>query len=127
MQYKAKMDWTVKISMLVGVVTPELIAYTMHWPWMSLGSFFAAALVFGISYPQRYQTRPDALIIKSGLTTRLITYDRIKGVKPSNDGRLSIDYGIGNLLIAPEEPQKFTDDLARHTPQLQRKGTELVS
>ena len=73
MQYKAKSDWTVKVSMLVGIVTPSLIAITQNWPWMSLASLVAAALVFGISYPQRYETRPDALIIKSGMTTRLIT------------------------------------------------------
>ncbi len=127
MQYKAKTDWTVKLSMLVGIVTPALIAITQNWPWMSLASLVAAALVFGISYPQRYETRPDALIIKSGLTTRLIPYDRIKGVKPSNDGRISIDYGIGNVLIAPQTPTEFTDDLAQHAPHLERRGAELVS
>ncbi len=87
----------------------------------------AAALVFGITYPQSYETRLDALIIKAGLTTRLITYDRIKGVKPSADGRLSIDYGIGNVLIAPLNPEELTDDIARHAPQLKRQGSELVS
>ena len=113
--------------MLVGIVTPSLIAFTQNWPWMSLASLVAAALVFGISYPQRYETRPDALIIKSGLTTRLITYDRIKSVKPSADGRLSIDYGIGNVLIAPQTPAELTDDIAQHAPHLERRGAELVS
>jgi hypothetical protein len=127
MQYQAKTDWTVKVSMLVGIVTPSLIAITQNWPWMSLGSFVAAALVFGISYPQRYETRPDALIIKSGLTTRLIAYARIKGVTRSNDGRIAIDYGIGNVLIAPENPEELTEDIAQHAPQLERRGSELVS
>lgn len=127
MLYKAKTDWTVKVSMLVGIVTPSLIAITQNWPWMSLASLFAAALVFGISYPQRYETRPDALIIKSGLTTRLITYDRIKGVTKANDGRLAIDYGIGNVLIAPPDADAFTADLAEHVPHLVRNGTNLAS
>ena len=126
MLYKAKTDWTVKVSMLVGIVTPSLIAITQNWPWMSLASLFAAALVFGISYPQRYETRADALIIKSGLTTRLITYDRIKSVTKSNDGRLAIDYGIGNVLIAPPDPDAFTADLAEHVPHLLRNGTDLA-
>ena len=113
MKYKAKSDWTVKVSMLVGIVAPALIAITLSWPWMSLASLFAAALVFGISYPQHYETGPEALIIKSGLTTRVISYERIKGLKPTNDGRVAIDYGIGNVLIAPQNVEEFTDDIAR--------------
>jgi hypothetical protein len=127
MQYKAKTDWTVSVSMLVGIVAPALIAITQNWPLMSLASLFAAAIFFGVSYPQRYETRPDALIIKSGLTTRLITYERIRGVTSSKDGRLAIDYGMGNVLIAPQSPGELTDDLASHCPHLQRRGTDLAA
>jgi hypothetical protein len=127
MQYKAKSDWTVKVSMLVGIFTPSFIAFLLNWPWMYLVALVAAALVFGISYPQSYETRPDALIIKSGLTTRLITYERIKGATRSKDGGVAIDYGIGNVLIAPLKADEFTNDLAQHTPQLQRRGSDLVS
>ncbi len=115
MKYKAKVDWMVRVSMLVGIVAPALIALMQNWPWMSLASLLAAALVFGISYPQSYETAPEALIIKSGRTTRVITYDRIKGVKPLDDGRLAIDYGIGSVLIAPQNLAEFTEDLAGHT------------
>ncbi len=113
--------------MLVGIVAPAFIAIMQNWPWMSLASLLAAALVFGVSYPQKYETAADALIIKSGLTTRVIAYERIAGVKPSNDGRLEINYGIGNVLIAPENAQDLTDDIARHCPQLARRGNELVT
>ncbi len=112
--------------MLVGIVAPALIAIMQNWPWMSLASLLAAALVFGVSYPQRYETGPEALIIKAGLTTRAITYAQIKGVKPSDDGRLAIDYGIGNVLIAPQNAAEFTEDIAKHAPQLSRRGQELV-
>jgi hypothetical protein len=112
--------------MLVGIVAPAFIAIMQSWPWMSLASVLAAALVFGISYPQRYETGPKALIIKAGLTTRVIAYTQIKGVKPSGDGRLAIDYGIGNVLIAPQNADEFTDDIAKHAPQLSRQGRELV-
>ena len=127
MLYKAKSDWTVKVSMLLGIFTPSLLAFIENWPWMYLVALLAAALVFGVSYPQTYETRPDALIIKSGLTTRLITYARIKGVQRSKDDRLGIDYGIGNVLIAPLNPEDLTNDLAQHCPQLKRQGAELVS
>ncbi len=113
--------------MLVGIFTPSLIAFVLNWPWMYLAALVAAALVFGISYPQRYETRPDALIIKSGMTTRLITYDRIKGTTQTKDGSVAIDYGIGNVLIAPLDADAFTNDLAQHTPQLKRSGSDLVS
>jgi membrane protein YdbS with pleckstrin-like domain len=127
MQYKAKSDWTVKVSMLVGIVMPSFIAFTENWPFVYLVSLAAAALVFGVLYPQRYDVLPDALIIKSGRTTRLITYDRIKGVKPASDGQLSLDYGIGNVMIAPLNPQGLMDDIAQHAPHLKRQGPELVS
>lgn len=126
MLYKAKSDWFVGVSMLVGIAAPAFIAVTQNLPWMSLASVVAAALVFGIKYPQRYETGPDAVIIKAGLTTRVIAYARIKGVKPSNDGRLGIDYGIGNVLIAPQNAEEFMDDVAKHAPQLVRQGPELV-
>jgi membrane protein YdbS with pleckstrin-like domain len=127
MNYKAKTDWMTRVSMLVGIVAPALIGIMQNWPWMSLASLIAAALVFGISYPQRYETTADALVIKSGLTTRVIAYERIKGVKPSNDGRLEINYGIGNVLIAPQTAEALTDDLARHSPHLTKSGSELTA
>jgi hypothetical protein len=127
MKYKARVDWMVRVSMLVGIVGPAFIAIMQSWPWMSLASLVAAAGVFGVSYPQSYETKPDALIIKSGLTTRLITYDRIKGVKPTNDKRLDINYGIGSVLIAPLDLAAFTNDMARHCPHLSRRGNELVA
>jgi hypothetical protein len=126
MQYKAKTDWLARVSMLVGIAAPAFIAITLNLAWMSLASVVAAAFVFGISYPQRYETGAEALTIKAGLTTRLIPYKQIKGVTPSNDGRLAIDYGLGNVLIAPQNMESFIDDVARHTPQLARRGLELT-
>lgn len=118
MRYKAKVDWFVGVSMLVGIAAPAFIAITQSLPWMSAASVFAAILVFGISYPQWYETKSEALIIRSGLTTRLIPYSQITAVRPSNDGRVAIDYGIGNLLIAPQDAQAFIDDVRSRNPQI---------
>jgi hypothetical protein len=85
------------------------------------------AVVFGISYPQWYETRPEALIIRSGLTTRVIRYAQIKAVRPSSDNRIAIDYGIGNLLIAPQQAEEFMNDIAQRAPQLSRRGQELMA
>jgi hypothetical protein len=136
MRYKAKVDWFIGVSMLVGIAAPAFIAITLNLPWMSVASVLAAALVFGISYPQWYETKPDALVIRSGLTTRVIPYPKIAAVRPSSDSRsalalsldrLEIDYGTGNLLIAPQNAQEFMDDIAAHAPQLSKRGLELVA
>jgi hypothetical protein len=127
MRYKTKVDWFVAVSLLVGIAAPAFIAVTQNLPWMSAASVLAVILVFGISYPQWYETRPDALIIKSGLTTRVIPYSKIMAVRPSNDGRVAIDYGIGNLLIAPLKAQEFMEDVAAHAPQLSKHGQEFVA
>jgi membrane protein YdbS with pleckstrin-like domain len=126
LRYKAKNDWFVGVSMLVGIAAPAFIAVTQDLPWMSIASVIAAALVFGISIPQWYETKSDALIIRSGLTTRVIPYARIKAVKPSADQRIAIDYGLGNLLIAPQNAQEFIADIAARAPQLSKQGSELV-
>ncbi len=97
--------------MLIGIVAPALVGLMESWPWMSLGSLLAAAVVFAISYPQKYETGPQALIIKSGLTTRVIEYSRIRGLQQTKDGRVAVDYGIGNVLIAPEEMEAFLNDV----------------
>ena len=113
MRYKGRVDWFIGVSMFVGIVAPVFIAITQNLPWMSIASVIAAALVFGISYPQWYETRPDALIIRSGLTTRLIRYAQIEAVRPSSDNRIAIDYRIRRqFLIAPQNAQGFMDDIA---------------
>jgi len=48
MRYKAKIDWFVSVSILVGIAAPAFIAITQNLPWMSAASVFAAILVFGI-------------------------------------------------------------------------------
>jgi hypothetical protein len=113
--------------MLVGIAAPAFIAITANLPWMSLASLFAAILVFGISFPQSYETRPDALIIRSGFTTRLITYDRLKGIKPFTDGRVVLNYGIGTVFVAPVDRQAFIDDVASRAPQLCKQGEDFVT
>ena len=127
MRYKAKVDWLIGVSMFVGIVAPAFIAITQNLPWMSLASLLAAALVFGISYPQSYETGSDALIIRSGRTTRVIAYSRIVSVRLSTDSRIAIDYGPGNLLVSPQNAQEFMDDIAAHLPQLAKRGQDLVA
>jgi hypothetical protein len=127
MRYKAKVDWFIGLSMLLGIAAPAFIAITQSLPWMSLASVLAAALVFGISYPQSYETTPDALIIRSGRTTRVIAYSNLVAVRLSTDSRIAIDYGPGNLLIAPQKLQEFMDDIAIHAPQLAKRGQDLVA
>ena len=49
-----------------------------------------------------------------------------RGSRPMALNRVQIDYGIGDLLIAPKDAVAFFDDIASRAPQLTRHGTELV-
>jgi hypothetical protein len=95
----------------------------------------AALLVFGCCYPQWYETTADALVIRAGFTTRRIPYVQITAVRPSSDSRsalalaldrVEIEYGSKELLIAPENREAFFSDIAARSPQLSKRGQNLV-
>jgi hypothetical protein len=130
-RYKARVDWFIAASLLCGIAVPAYIAVTQNIPWMSAASVVAVMIVFGISYPQWYETTADALIVRSGITTRRIMYGQLVAVRRPSEktslNRLQIDYGIGNFLISPQDPQAFMQDIAQRAPQLSRQGQDLIS
>ncbi len=136
MKYKAKIDWWIGAAILVGLAVPFVVAAMVHLPWMyavGLGTF---VLVFGFCYPQSYETTAAALVIRAGLSRRIIPYGEITAVRPSTDSRsalaLSLDRvqiryaASGDLLIAPDDKSAFIADVAARTPQLRRHGQERV-
>lgn len=130
MQHKAKIDWWIAAAMLGGIAAPLLgRAY-----WVS-GLILLALLV--CAYPQTYETTSDGLLIRAGLIRKLIPYAAITAIGPSSDksssfalslDRVKIQYGSGKaVLIAPADQDVFFKDIAMRTPQLVRRGFDLVS
>jgi hypothetical protein len=96
---------------------------------------FDAVLILGFLWPQSYETAPDALVVRAGLTTRRRPYASILAVRPSTDSRsalaLSLDRVLiessaGDLLIAPRDQAAFFAEMETRCPQLTRRGQELV-
>ena len=135
MRYKAKIDWWIGATLVSGILVPGLAALVESTPWVCLVSASSAVAVFGFLCPQWYETAPDALVIRAGLTTRRIPYSEITAARPSSDNRSSlamsldrveIEYGSKQLLIAPRDRQAFFRDLETRAPQLARRGQDLV-
>jgi len=126
MRYKGKTDWSISVGLLVGIAAPAYIAITQNIPWMSVASVFAALLFFGISYPQWYEATPDGLLIRSGMTTRIVAYPRMRAIRAVS-GRLAVVYDTGSLMIGPQNAEGLMAEIAAHAPQLARSGTDLVA
>lgn len=136
MKYKAKIDWWIGASILAGMVVPFVAAAASHTAWLYAAGAASTALVFGFCYPQSYETTSGALVIRAGLSKRIIPYSEITAVRPSTDSRSSlamsldrvqVQYGAsGDLLISPDDKLAFMADVAERAPQLSRHGHELV-
>jgi hypothetical protein len=129
MTHKAKIDWWIAVALALGVLAPFAGARL----WITIPLFLAVGIC---GYPQHYRTTEKGLDIHSGLIRRVIPYQAITFVGPSEEGsftfalsldRVSIRYGANaGLLIAPEDYRAFIADIAARAPHLTRRGQDLV-
>jgi hypothetical protein len=133
MQHKAKVDWWIGAALLVTVVVP--LFDRRYW---ASGLTLLLLLVF--AYPQSYETTSDGLLIQAGLIRKLIPYAAITAICPGSGrpsglawslplsmDRVSIQYGKGKeAVIAPADQDAFLADVAMRTPQLVKRGFDLV-
>jgi hypothetical protein len=133
--YKGKVDWWIALAFLVGIATPIVAALSLDRPLLLAGPAFLIVLIVVCLYPQNYETSGDALRIRAGLITRTIPWSAITSISPSSDARSSlalsldrvlIEYAGDSIMIAPENQERFFDDVASHCPQLSRRGMDLV-
>jgi hypothetical protein len=128
-QYRAKIDWLIAVGLLAGIGAPLLgRAY-----WVS---GLVLLVYLGFLLPQSYETTPEGLLIRAGLYRKLIAYASITAVGPCSDkgssfalsmDRVKIAYGSGKeIRIAPTDQEGFMADLAMRTPQLVKRGFDLV-
>ena len=137
MVYKAKVDWWIGAALVVAIAVPAAGALFGQHHWVPGGvTVFSLAMIFGGCYPQSYGTAAEGLIVRAGLTKRVIPYSKITGVRPSSDGRsalaltldrVAVEYGSGSgLLIGPANQEQFFEDMARRCPQLSPRGQGLA-
>ena len=135
MKYKAKIDWWIGASVVIGLVAPVAVAATEKAYWVYALAVVVWVLVFGFCFPQSYETTATALVIRAGLSKRTIPYSNITAIRHSSDSRsalalsldrVQIEYASGEQLIAPKNQQAFWADLESRAPQLSRRGQDLV-
>jgi hypothetical protein len=135
MKHRAKMDWWIGASVAFAVVAPWLTAFRSSSPWRYVPGILVFILVFGFCVPQWYETTETALIIRAGITRRSIPHSNILSVRHSTDSRGSlamsldcilIEHVSGDMLIAPKDQEAFFAEIARHAPQLARRGQDLA-
>ena len=104
-------------------------------------TYWASGFVLGIVLitvlPQSYETTKRGLLIRAGLTRRLVPYAAITFAGPAAQGAPSmalssqpvkVQWGLASeLVLAPSDPAVFLADLAAHAPHLTRRGAELVA
>ena len=129
MIHKAKIDWWIAAALAIGILSPFVGCKL----WITVPLFLAVGIC---GYPQRYGTTDKALIIHAGLIRKIIPYEAITFVGPSDEGsfsfalsldRVAIRYGANaGVLIAPADYGGFLSDMARRAPHLTRRGQDLI-
>lgn len=95
-------------------------------------AYWAAGVVLGVmlagAYPQSYETTGGGLLIRAGMTRRLIPYPALTFIGPATEGLgVKVKWGYASeVLIAPADPQSFFADLAARAPHLTWHGLNLV-
>jgi len=130
MTHDAKFEWWILAAIGLGLIV--ILAGGNHW---IAGSVLLILLIR--AYPQRYVTTPDGLLIRAGLTHRLIPYRAITYIGedaedavqlPLSAETVKIECGPNcEIWLAPEDPTTFFQDMARHTPHLRRRGQALTA
>lgn len=128
MTHKAKIDWWIAAALALGIFAP-LVGGNLS---ITIPLFLAVGIC---GYPQSYQTAEESLIVRAGLIRRVIPYNAITFVGPSNEGgfrfafdRVSVRYGAhGHVVISPADCRAFLDDMATRATHLTRRGQDLVA
>jgi len=94
------------------------------------------AAVLAGTLPQYYELREDGLFLRQGWRKTLIPYAQLTELQPMSDSRsagvfstdrvLVITQQRKRFIIAPAEQQRFMEEVAKRTPQLERKSFGLA-
>lgn len=134
MRYRAKIDWWIGLGVLTGFLAPLAIAVATRSVPMYVVFSGVCLLVFGFCFPQSYEIGTE-LVIHAGFRKIRIPFAQITKIGPSSDSRSSlalsldrvlIEYRTGSVLIGPRNPGAFIADVHARSPQLAKRGQDLV-
>ena len=143
MTYPSKVDWWLAALILVGPLSPPLLAFFLAsdaedgldrlkviLPFVA-GTF---VLLLALAYPVRYTITPEELVVRSGLRRWRIPLAAIVQVSPTSDPRSSPALSLdrlrvdrsdgGEILISPRDKHAFLDELAARSG-MKRSGDRL--
>jgi hypothetical protein len=132
MTYKRKENWRLSLLPLAGIAWTMVRAIREHHYVLLAGPPVIALLVVIFAWPQNYTTTGDALYIRAGMRKRVIPWSEIISMLSDPDvfspDRILIATTSRSrrVVLAPDDPVRFFDDVAAHCPQLSRRGMDLV-
>ena len=120
MTHKSK----VEVWLLIAIVYVTAVIVLGGDRWIGIPVLVCLVLM---AYPHRYVTAPDALKVSAGLVRWTIPYRAITFVGALGNRRIAVRVGNDpELLLAPDDPEAFVDEVARHAPHLIRRGAALL-
>ena len=127
MRHAVQVNWGMVLIALAGVLAP-----------VASGAYWASGVVLGVlllgALPQSCETTPRGLLIRTGLTRRLVPYRALTLVSPCPDARGSlvlstrrvrIEWG-SHARIVPADRRTFLAEIASRAPHLSQRGPDLV-
>jgi hypothetical protein len=128
MTHKSKVNVYILAAIVLAIVVFLLGDYWIAGPIL--------LILFLCAYPESYETKPHALVIRAAVSKHVIPYETISFIGPTAEeggfrlaaGGLRIKYGPAwELLVSPADQAAFFRDIAARAPHLVRRGERLVA
>ena len=145
MRFTSKFDrWLVIVLILSACVTCVILPAIAFFgpvprtgiPWFALTPVVIWAVMLLATLPQYYEVREDGLFLRQGWRRALIPYPSLTELQSMTDSRSGGVFSADRILlvtregkrflIAPAEQKRFLDEVARKTPDLERKNFGLA-
>jgi hypothetical protein len=146
MRFRTRFDRSLVIGMTAAAVLTCITLPAMRFlapgdhpapPWLVFLPLPVWAAVIVSTLPQYYEVRKDGLFLRQGWRRVFIPYAQLAGIQPSSNSQGAAVFSTERIviltrdgrrhLIAVAEEDKFIDEVAKHCPQLERRGFGLGS
>jgi len=133
MRFETRYDRWLVILLIVAAVCSLVPSFLPGAPGgVRLLAVAICAVVIVSTLPQYYEVRSDGLFIRQGWKKRLIPYASLAGLQSMVDWRSAGVFSSQRIaiatregkryLIAVAEEERFLEEVARRSPQLERKS-----